>query len=147
MLNDLTECDKASPPIKHLRLQVFVCTIPVLDSGDTLGEKLVASFLCIYSNSIDLIVSESFICHQLAQVVYLELIFEDLLSDRSNLININRSLGICGLFLPSIESVAHISRYEMSKHGLLLPLNNMIAKNLPSQVTVMLQKKAPTNLG
>ena len=120
------------PPVEHFRLEVVVRAVPVPEASDAPGEKLVA-FLCgAMGDVIDLEAGEALVCHQFAQIVHLELLFEDLLGDRSNLIHVDHGLGVEGLFLPFIEIVSHLHRYEMSKHDLLLFLNDFIPMDLPA---------------
>ena len=142
MTDDLSELDKASPPVKHFRLQVVVRAIPVLHSSDTAGEELIALFMRALSHVIHLVLGEAFVCHEFAQVVHLELLVEDLLSYRSNLVYIDHCLLICGLFLPFIEAVSNLCRDEVSKHDLLLFLNDFIPVDLPPHMRVVLQKFA-----
>ena len=56
----------------------------------------------------NLIGSESFISHELAQIVHLQLFVQDLLSDRSNLIDFDDCLRVERLSLPFVEVVADL---------------------------------------
>ena len=94
MTDNFSELDKTSPPVKHFRLQVVVRAIPVLYSGNATGEELIALLLGSLSHVIHLVVGEAFVCHELTQIVHLELLFEDLLSYRSNLVYIDHCLLI-----------------------------------------------------
>ena len=62
----LAEFNETSPPVEHFRLQIVVCSVPVLDASDTLGEELVTSLVCSFSDILYLEVREALICHQLA---------------------------------------------------------------------------------
>ena len=143
--DDLSELDKTSPPVKHFRLQVVICAIPVLHASNAAGEELIALLLGALSHVFNLVIGESFVCHEFAQIVHLELLFEDLLSYRSNLVYIDHCLLVCGLFLPLIEAISNLCRDEVSKHDLLLFLNDFIAMDLPSHMRVVLQEFSLVN--
>ena len=134
MADNFSELDKTSPPVKHFRLQVVVGAIPVLYPGNATGEELIALLLGSLSHVIHLVVGEAFVCHELTQIVHLELLFENLLSYRSNLVYIDHCLLKGCLFLPFIEVVSNLCRDEVSKHDLLLFLNDFIPMDLPPHV-------------
>ena len=108
--DNFSELDETSPPVKHFRLQVVVRAIPVLHSSNATGEELIALLLGTMMQVFYLVLGEAFICHEIFQIVHLELLVEDLLSYRSNLVYIDHCLLICGLFLPFIEAVSKMRR-------------------------------------
>ena len=77
--------------------------------------------------------------------MHLKLLVQDLFSYRSNLIDLDHGLSKSSLFLPFIETVSHLGRYEVPKHDFLLFLYNFISVDLPSQMAVILQKLAPVD--
>ena len=78
--------------------------------------------------------------------MHLKLLVKHLLSYRSNLIDFDHSLCINALFLPFIEAITHVGGYEMSKHDLLLFLDNFVSVDLPPDMAIVLQESAPVNL-
>ena len=122
------------PSVEHLRLKVVICAVPVPEASDAPGEKLVTFLGGALGDIFDLVVGETFVGHEFAQIVHLELFFKDLLSDRSNLIDVDHGLRVERLLLPFIEIVSHLHRYEMSEHDLLLFLDDFVPMYLPAQV-------------
>lgn len=94
MTDNFSELDKTSPPVKHFRLQVVFRAIPVLYSSNATGEELIALLLGSLSHVFHLVIGEAFGCHELTQIVDLELLIENLLSYRSNLVYIDHCLLI-----------------------------------------------------
>lgn len=66
VLDDFPELDPAAPSIKHLRLQVVVCAVPVLPSRHRPLQELQSLLVCVVIDILDLVTRESFVGHEFA---------------------------------------------------------------------------------
>ena len=74
------------------------------------------------------------------QILNLEVIIEDLLYHRSNVIAIDRDPFEFGLLLPSAKGIAHHLSKEVAEHGFSPITDRFGAVSLSAQVAVVLQQ-------
>jgi len=89
MLDYFSERNKAPPSIEHFRLQVVISAIPTLPSSNRFCEQLLGFISSILSDIFDLMLSESFTGHQIAQICHIELLVEYFLRNWSDLVHLD----------------------------------------------------------
>ena len=131
-----------SPPVEHFGFQVVVCAIPALPPANGLGEELVGFHDGVVGHVLDLVLSEAFTLHQILQVSDVELGVEDLLSDWSDLINLNHCRLEVSPIFPPVEGFSRPARDHVTEHGFLLSHCGFVSVDLASQVHIVLVKFA-----
>ena len=109
VLHDLAELDELAPSVKHLWLQVVISAIPVLHTSDRSGDQLEALLVSPCRHVVNLMGRETFVSHQVLQVVYIETMVQNFFDNWSNLIDFNDSVAIVRLLLPPFEGVSDLS--------------------------------------
>lgn len=74
--------------------------------------------------------------------MHVHLFLENLLHDRSNLVDFDDCLSILGLALPAHEGISSRRGDEVGKHQLFLHFDDLVAEDLPSQVRVVAEQLA-----
>ena len=105
-----------------------------------------AQDLALVGHIFNLIVSETFLRHEVLQIGHSHLLIKHFLHHGSNLIDFDDGACKVSLSLPNVECIANLSRDEVAKHGLLLSLHAPVAENLTTQMRVILQKFTQVDL-
>ena len=74
------------------------------------------------------------------------MLVQNFFDDWSDLVGLNDGSGKHGLLLPSVEGISDLRRNEVAKHDSLLILDDLVAKDLPAHVAVVLQQLPQVDL-
>lgn len=146
VVDNFAELDKSAPSVEHPWLQVIVCAVPVLPPTDRFGEQVETPVGRVVSKLLSLHSRETFVFHERLQVGDVHLLVKYLLNDGSDFVHFDHCLCELCLGLPSIESIADLSRDEVAEHNLLFLRDNLVSVDLPAQVRVVLQQLASVDL-
>ena len=104
VFDNLSELDPLPPSIKHFRDQIFIIFVSVMfPTSYHFSHFFKWLFVCLLLNVIDFAWLETFIFHQIFEIVNIELMIKHLFYHRSRVIDLYHCLSDICLSFPSVK--------------------------------------------